>query len=94
MPTNSERLESIRKLTDELKQGTLHGPIPTKTTMQLVIDIDFLLDSLTSAREEATETLRAKDAEIEMLCGTVIHLHAEISGLNSKGERHGNKESL
>lgn len=39
------RLEEIKQRVDELQHATLHGPIPLKTTMQLVEDIIWLHDT-------------------------------------------------
>lgn len=58
-------IEEVRARVDELKHATLHGPVPLKTTMQLVIDADFLLTEV----DRLTEQWNTRFDTLCGLCG-------------------------
>lgn len=80
---DTERLEATRKLVDQLKQGTLHGPIPTQTTMQLVMDADFLLSHLDEVRKRNDEFVEREAA----VCPEDVPFDEYIRVLNKKLDR-------
>lgn len=44
MTREKDRKLDIRQRVHDLQHSTLHGPVPLKTTMQLVEDLALLLD--------------------------------------------------
>ena len=70
-----EQLATIYKLADDLQHGCLHGPIPTKTTMQLVIDVFALKAHITALEGErdAAQTELSKAARLINCAGPLDH---------------------